>query len=266
MKYFACLLVFVVACGDDDAPMDADMPDAYDAGPPMDAGNDTGDMPDVGMPDAEVDAYDAGPMPDDIVALASTLTHDDDLDITYPHILCDGGGFRLRVAAAAIEGVPDYVYAAGWNIRTRETTALITLDENASGWEKVVPSAQVGFVCDRDYQYSFIFLAVRDDTYSSYPVAPRDFRGGVVTATREVLADRVTFSATVDVPADGGYVYGWDLRRGSYDYYALASEDDVVWTGEILFEADGLQPENPGYVLVGGIVDYEDYAIGSAAF
>lgn len=266
MKYFAFLLVFALACGDDDAPMDADMPDAYDAGPPpMDARMDV-DMPDEGVPDAMVDAYDAGPRPDDIVALASTLTHDADLDITYPHILCDGAGFRLRVAADAIEGIPDYVYAAGWNIRTRETTDLITLDEDVTGWQKTVSSAEVGFACDRDYQYSFIFLAVRDATYASYPVAARDSRGGVVTATREILADRVTFTATVDVPADGGYVYAWDIRRGSYDSYALASEDEVDWTGEILFGADGLQPENPGYVLVGGVVDYEGYAIGNAAF
>ena len=266
MKYFACLLVFVFACGDDDAPMDADMPDVFDAEPPMDAGMDDADMPDEGMPDAEVDAYDAGPMMDDIVTLASTLTHDPDLDITYPHILCDGAGFRLQVASDAIEGIPDYVYAAGWNMRTRETTDLITLDYDVTGWEATVTSAQVGFACDRDYHYSFIFLAVRDGVYASYPVAPRDYRGGVVTATREILDDRITFSATVDVPADGGYVYGWDLRRGSYDSYALASEDEVVWTGEILFGADGLQPENPGYVLVGGVVDYEGYAIGSSAF
>lgn len=267
MKYFACLLVFIFACGDDDGPMDADMPDAYDAGPPMDAG-DTPDayMPDEGVPDAEVDAYDAGPMPDDIVALASTLTHDADLDITYPEFRCDGGGFRLIVDADAIEGYPDYVYAAGWNIETRETTDMITLEENAAGWEARVTSGQVGFVCDRDWEYGFIFLAVRDGIYASYPAAAREFRGGVVTGTREILADRITFTATVDVEADSGYVYGWDLRRGSYDYYALESEDGTDWSGEIVFEADGLQPENPGYVLVGGIVSYEGYPIGSTAF
>lgn len=268
MKYFACLLVVAMACGDDDAPMDADMPDVFDAGAPTDAGDDDdADMPDADMPDApEVDAFDAGPMPEDIRTLAATLTHDPDLDITYPQFRCDGAGFRLIVDNAAIDGFPDRVVAAGWNLRTRETTDIITLDEVVTGWEATVTSAEVGFACDRDYEYSFIFLALRDELYASYPAAPDEFRGGVVTGVRDFYDDRIEFTATVDVEADGGYVYAWDLRTGEYDSYALGSEDEVDWSGTITYGPDGIQPENTAYVMVGGVVELEGLAIGSTAF